>query len=123
MTTHIKVDEDLPALIADMLNARGHNAVTVLQQGWQGIADDELWVRVQAERRWLITADKAFGDLRRHPPGSHAGVILLRASEQSRRAHLELAATAVDRLDLNELAGSVIVATERGVRIRRPPRS
>jgi predicted nuclease of predicted toxin-antitoxin system len=121
VSARIKVDEDLPTLIADMLIARGHDAVTVLQQGWQGIADDVLWERVQAERRWLMTADKAFADLRRHPPGSHAGVILLRASEQGRRAHLELAAIAMDRLDLDGLAGSVVVATERGVRIRRAP--
>jgi hypothetical protein len=49
-------------------------------------------------------------------------VILLRAPEESRRAYLELAAIALDRLKLDDLAGAVVVVTYRGVRIRRAPR-
>ena len=74
-----------------------------------------------ALRMRLITADKGFADLRLHPAGSHAGVILLRASEESRRAYLELAGIALDRLELNNLAGAVVVVTYRSVRIRRAP--
>jgi Domain of unknown function (DUF5615) len=85
------------------------------------MSDGELWPRIQDEGRWLITADKGFADLRLHPPGSHAGVILLRAAEESRRAYLELAAIAVDRLKLDDLAGAVVIVTYRGVRIRRSP--
>jgi hypothetical protein len=67
----------------------------------------------------LITADKGFADLRQHPPGSHAGVILLRPPEESRRAYLELAMAAFDRLKLDDIAGALVVVTVRGVRIRR----
>lgn len=122
MSARVKVDEDLPRQIADMITARGHDAATVVGQGWQGTADDDLWPRVQSERRWLITADKGFADLRLHPPGSHAGVILLRPQEESRRAYMELAAIALERLKLDEIAGAVVVVTHRGVRIRRVPR-
>ena len=121
MIAQVKIDEDLPRQIADLVAARGYDAATVIGQGWQGVSDDELWPRVQDEGRWLITADKGFADLRLHPAGSHAGVILLRAPEESRRAYLELAAIAVDRLKLDELAGAVVVVTYRGVRIRRAP--
>lgn len=121
MSPRVKVDEDLPRQIADLLSARGHDAVTVPEQGWQGASDDVLWPRIQGERRWLITADKGFADLRRHPPGSHAGVILLRSQEESRRAHLELAAIALERLKLGVIAGAVVVVIYRGVRIRRAP--
>jgi predicted nuclease of predicted toxin-antitoxin system len=121
----LKVDEDLPRQIADMLNAHGHDARTVLEQGWSGASDDDLWHRVQAERRWLLTADKGVADLRRYPPGSHAGIILLRPQEESRRPYLELAAVAEERLILEGMAGAVAAVTERGIRIRRapPPRS
>jgi predicted nuclease of predicted toxin-antitoxin system len=119
----LKVDENLPRQIADMLRGRGHDASTVLEQGWQGAADDVLWAHVQEERRWLVTADKGFADLRRHPPGSHAGVILLRAPEESRSAYLELVRTAFEPLVLDEITGAVVVVTSRGVRIRRAPRS
>jgi predicted nuclease of predicted toxin-antitoxin system len=117
----VKIDEDLPRQIADLVADQGYDAATVVGQGWQGASDDELWPRVQDERRWLITADKGFADLRSHPAGSHAGVILLRAPEESRRAYLELAAIALDRLNLDDLAGAVVVVTYRGVRIRRAP--
>jgi hypothetical protein len=73
----------------------------------------------QSEHRWLVTADKGFADLRRYPPGSHCGVILLRVPEESRRAYMELAARTLDRVDLDGLGGAVVVATGRGVRIRR----
>jgi predicted nuclease of predicted toxin-antitoxin system len=117
----VKIDEDLPRQVADLVAAQGYDAATVVGQGWQGVSDDELWPRAQDERRWLITADKGFADLRAHPAGSHAGVILLRAPEESRRAYLELAAIALDKIKLDDLAGAVVVATYRGVRIRRAP--
>jgi predicted nuclease of predicted toxin-antitoxin system len=121
MNVRIKVDEDLPRQIADLLISRGHDAATVVGQGWQGVSDDVLWPRVQNERRWLITADKGFANLRRHPPGRHAGVILLRAQEESRRTYMELAALALERLKLDEIPGALVVVTHRGVRIRRAP--
>jgi predicted nuclease of predicted toxin-antitoxin system len=116
----IKVDEDLPRQIVDLLIAFGHHAATVVDQGWQGFADEILWPLVQAERRWLVTADEGFANQRNYPPGSHAGVILLRPHEESRRAYMELMARALDRIDLTLLAGSVIVVSPSGVRIRRP---
>ena len=122
MIAHVKIDEDLPRQVADLFSEQGYDAATVMGQGWMGVSDDDLWPRVQDEGRWLITADKGFADLRAHPAGSHAGVILLRAPEESRRAYLELAAIALDRLKLDDLAGAVVVVTYRGVRIRRAPR-
>ena len=121
MIARVKIDEDLPRQIAELVAYRGYDAATVVGQGWQGASDVELWRRVQDERRWLITADKGFADLRLHPAGRHAGVILLRASEESRRAYLELAAIALDRFKLDDVAGAIIVVTYRGVRIRRAP--
>lgn len=121
MTVPFKIDEDLPRQIADLLNARGHDAATVVGQGWQGMPDEILWPRVQQESRWLMTADKGFADLRQYPPGTHAAVILLRSQEESRRAYLELATIAIERLKLDEIAGAVVVVTYRGVRMRRAP--
>ena len=122
MIARVKIDEDLPRQVVDLVASRGYDAKTVVGQGWQGMSDDELWPRVQHEGRWLITADKGFADLRAHPAGSHTGVILLRATEESRRAYLELAAIALDRIKLDDLAGAVVVVTYRGVRIRRAQR-
>jgi predicted nuclease of predicted toxin-antitoxin system len=115
----LKVDENLPNEIAELLNRHGCDALTVGDQGWKGMADDELWGRVQGEQRWLVTADKEFADLRRCPPGSHAGLILLRSSEESRADYLRLAGVVLERVKLNQVSGAVVVVTARGVRVRR----
>ena len=119
MNSRVKVDEDLPWRAAELIAAHGYDAKTVVGQGWQGVRDEVLWPRVQDEGRWLITGDKGFADLRSHAPGTHAGVILLRPQEENRRAYLELVEAALDRLDLDDLAGAVVVVTHHGLRIRR----
>ena len=121
MRARFKIDENLPRQLAGMFIARGYDAATVMEQGWLGASDEVLWSRIQLEGRWLITGDKGFADLRQHRPGSHAGVILLRPTEESRRAYLELAAVALEQLNLDQLAGSVIVVTPQSIRIRRTP--
>jgi predicted nuclease of predicted toxin-antitoxin system len=123
VAARLKVDENLPREIADLLNAHGYDAVTLLDQGWSGVADDDLWERIQAEGRWLVTADKEFADLRLFPPGTHAGVVLLRSDEEGLDDYLRLAGAAVERFELDEIAGAVVVVNKRGVRIRRAPSS
>jgi uncharacterized protein (DUF433 family) len=64
--------------IVQMLKDVGYNAVGVIKQDMGGWKDAELWEAVQSERRFLITADKGFADIRLYPPGTHNGVLLLR---------------------------------------------
>ena len=54
----IKVDEDLPWVIVEMLRDRQHEATSVVEQGMGGYKDPLLWQAVQAEQRYLVTADK-----------------------------------------------------------------
>ena len=71
MPPHVKVDEDLPDAVAPLFTAAGYPATTVRAQGWSGLQDAPLWVRIQAEGRWLVTADKGFGDVRTYVPGTY----------------------------------------------------
>jgi len=120
MLTRIKVDEDLPEGIARIFSEAGSIADTIRQQGWGGSEDEDLWQRVQAERRWLVTADKGFGDIRTYVPGTYVGVVLLRAALESRRRYIELAQALVRSVRLEEVSGCLVVVTLRGIRIRRP---
>ncbi len=121
MPARLKVDENLPREIAQLMQAHGHDAVTVLDQGWRGLPDDELWDRIQAERRWLVTADKEFANLRMYPPGTHVGVILLRSAAEGLDDYLDLADMALARVKFDDVPGAVVVVTRRGVRIRPAP--
>jgi len=119
MPVRVKIDEDLPHQTADLLAEKGYEAITVVGQGWQGLPDEELWSRLQAEGRWLITADKGFADLRAYPPGTHAGVLLFRLEPESSRAYLDLARRTLETLDLAAVPGAVVVASSAGIRIRK----
>lgn len=115
----IKVDEDLPNLVVKLLNDSGYSAIGVLDQNMGGWKDPELWEAVQTEQRLLITADKGFADIRRYPPSSHAGVMLLRPDEDGIRPMLELLERVLTNYDLTTLAGAVTVVNSQSIRVRR----
>ena len=115
----IKIDEDLPREAVRLLQNLGHDAISVLDQGMSGWKDDALWVAIQSEERFLVTADKGFGDIRSHQPGTHAGVLLLRPDEDGIRPLIELLEAILKAYDLNSLAHTLTVVTPRGIRVRR----
>lgn len=116
---HIKVDEDVPPVAAAWLRERNYEASTVVEQSMGGWKDVSLWQAVQADKQFLLTADKGFGDIRAHPPGSHGGVLLLRPDEDGIRPILDLLKMVLLNVDFNQLTGTIAVATPRGLRIRR----
>ena len=120
MPPQIKVDEDLPEDVARLFSEVGYIAHTVHQQGWGGCDDAHLWERVQDEGRWLITADKGFGDVRTYVPGTYVRIILLRAMIESRRRYIELAEVTLRSVRLEDMLGCLVVVTPRGIRVRCP---
>jgi predicted nuclease of predicted toxin-antitoxin system len=115
-----KIDEDLPHSVAALLREAGYDKVaTVKEQEMGGWKDPVLWRAIQEEGRFLITADKGFADLRAHPPGSHAGVLLLRPDADGIGPVLELLKQVLASTDLQSLQGCLAVATPQGLRIRR----
>ena len=116
----VKVDEDLPRSLAALIADRGYAVATVLDQGWGGVPDDELMSKIVAEGRLLVTADKGFADIRRYPPGSHPGILLLRPDRESAVEYRSLLAAVLTDHALDQLSGTVAVASSGGVRVRRP---
>jgi predicted nuclease of predicted toxin-antitoxin system len=117
----IKVDEDLPVAVATVLRGHDHEADSVLDEGMGGWKDPAPWQAIQDEGRLLVTADKGFGDLRDYPVGTHHGVLLLRPDEGGIAPVLALMDRVLRSHRLEEFAGSLAVATPRGLRVRRPP--
>jgi predicted nuclease of predicted toxin-antitoxin system len=115
----VKVDEDLPKAATEALRQRGYDVASVVEQGMGGVKDPTLWQAVQAEGRFLVTADKGFADIRFYPPGTHAGVLLLRPDQDGIRPVMELLERIITNYDLQDLAETITVATPRGIRIRR----
>ena len=121
MTAPIKLDENLGRSSVALLTEAGHAVDRVHDQGLSGAADEVVWQRVCAEGRFFVTLDLDFSDVRRFPPGSHAGILLLRPRSRGRRDVLEILKRVLAEQPLEGLRGCLVVADQRYTRIRRPP--
>jgi len=117
---HVKVDENLPAELASMLIAHGHEADTVPAEGLGGRPDEEVWTAVVRANRFLVTQDLDFSDVRRFVPGTHPGILLLRLEHPSRAALVQRMAQVLASEDIEAWQGCIAVATRHKIRIRRP---
>jgi predicted nuclease of predicted toxin-antitoxin system len=116
----IKLDENMPARLAERLSAAGHDTDTVQYEGLSGQPDDNVWQAAQNAGRFLITQDLDFSDLRKYQPGKHHGLLLVRLANPSRRALTERVSTLFATEDVEGWLGRFVVATERKIRTRRP---
>lgn len=116
----IKLDENLPATLVDLLAALGHDVDTVAMEHLNGRPDPEIWQAAQREKRFLITQDLDFSDIRQFKPGSHCGLLLVRLAKPGRKA----LTTRIHQLFQTEATatwrGCFVVATEVKLRIHRP---
>ena len=120
MPLRVKVDEDLPFEVAELVRRAGHDVDTVVGEGMGGAKDAVLWQAAQSEQRFLITADKGFGDIRVYPPGTHAGILLLRPNEDGIGPLVHLVRRVLADEPLDRLRATVAVASPRSIRIRKP---
>ena len=114
----VKLDECLSPAVAELFAAKGHDVATVPAQGWGGLTDEELWPLVSGEKRVFVTIDLDFSDVRKYPPQSHAGIVVMRAEVESRTQYEALAQQLMMAVDLDSVPGALIVVSPSGVRIR-----
>lgn len=115
----IKVDEKVTVDAASALSDAGHDADTVTDEGLAGVDDAGLVARCASEGRLLITFDMGLGDLRVHPPQTHAGVVLMRLRSQAPASTLSALGRLLREYDLESFSGALVVVTEESIRIRR----
>lgn len=116
----IKVDECLPVEVAELLAEKGYHVETVKGEGLIGSHDDIIWKTIQNEKRFLITLDLDFSDIRRYSPGTHPGILLLRLSKEGKNRILSYVRILISEFNLSEWSGCLVVATDHKVRVRRP---
>ena len=78
--TRIKPDENLPAVPGE-LAALGHDADSVPAENLASRPDADIWAAAQRTRRFLITQDLDFSDIRQFTPGTHHGLLLVRLAQ------------------------------------------
>ena len=118
----VKVDENLGAIHVQLLRREGYAADSVRDERLAGSPDEAVWLRVQDDDRFFVTLDLDFSDVRRFPPGSHAGILLLRPRTAGPGAALSLLRRVLGERRLDALKGCLVVADEQRTRIRWPRR-
>ena len=71
----IKLDENIPGGLAGVLQALGHDADSVVDEGLAGYPDLPVWQTAQQAERFFVTQDLDFSDLRQFAPGKHYGIL------------------------------------------------
>ena len=85
----LKVDENLPTDVAELLGSAGHDALTVFDQQLVGGGDSRILDVCREEGRALITLDLDFSDVRSYPPQGYFGLVVLRLQRQDKAYVLE----------------------------------
>jgi len=84
-----KLDENIGRRGLELLEASGHDVMTVRDQGLRGVTDKKLFEICVAERRALITLDRDFGHVPRFPPDQSAGIVILEVGPSTRNQRFE----------------------------------
>jgi predicted nuclease of predicted toxin-antitoxin system len=116
------IDENMSELLKAAIIAAGFDAEHVRDTALRGRPDQEIIDYATRHRRVLITHDLGIGDIRAYPPGSHAGVLLVRFPPEARPADEDAAVVAAIRTTPDiDLEGNLVVVDPNKVRIRRKP--
>ena len=76
----LKLDGNLCRHLKPILAGLGHEVLTASDEGLLSRSDMEVAAAAAREDRMLLTLDVEFADLRKHPPGSHPGIIVFHPS-------------------------------------------
>jgi len=77
----IFVDENIPSMTVTELRSKGFDVTDIRGTEDQGITDEQLWQRVQKEKRILVTTDKGFS---KHRNEAHHGILIIRLKQPTR---------------------------------------
>jgi len=116
----IKLDENLPCRLVNLLIELGHETDTVPEEGLAGHNDSEIWEVVQKEGYFFITQDLDFSDTRRFIPGTHNGLLLMRLRDPGREALLQRIKYLFKTESVADWKGCFVLVTEHKIRVKYP---
>ncbi len=116
----LKLDENLSRHLKPELVKLGFDTDTVHDEGLRGRSDADVGSAAAAADRVVLTLDVEFADIRKHPPGSHPGIVLFRPRSLGETAVGEFVLAFARSAAALELRGCVVVVEPDKVRIRRP---
>ena len=120
MKLKLKLDENIGIVGKALLEADGHDVMTVAEQGLSGAMDERIYEVIATEQRVLVTLDRDFGEVLRFPPEATAGIVVL--ASQGRTTKSAIAARMTDlaaMLKVEPLSGQLWIVEPGRVRIHQ----
>ncbi len=116
------LDQNQSPLLADLLNAAGHDAIHTRDIGLSRAPDVDVLTRAKLDGRVLITADTDFGELLARSGDDAPSVLLLRRHDRRRaQAVAELILANLDAIESDLSSGALVVFDGDRIRIRALP--
>ncbi|MFZ5820306.1 MAG: DUF5615 family PIN-like protein [Chloroflexota bacterium] len=114
-------DMGISPRVVEELRQMGHDAVHLVEQGWNRMVDGDILQKARQEDRIVLTHDLDFGELLAASGGTLPSVILFRLKDM-RPANVSKHLFGVIHQQSDALdQGAVISVTERRIRIRILP--
>ena len=114
----IKLDENLPEGLADLLRSVKYDVATAVEENLSGAKDPVVTAAVKQEGRLFMTYDMDFADIREYPPGSHGGIVVFRLQDQRWRVLEMPARRLIESGLLERLHGRLVIVDESRIRTR-----
>ena len=114
----VKIDENLSLKHKKLLQDRGYDVATVYDQKLQGCPDSKLWKQVREEKRFFITLDTGFADIRHLSGKPNPGILLIRSSRKGSKNISEILKRVIEEVPLESMKNCIVVADEKKTRIR-----
>ncbi len=114
----VKLDENMPGALIDVLCSAGHDVTTAHEENLSGVEDPIVLRTAAQEARLLMTFDVGFGDIRSYPLGSHAGIVVFRLKDQRWAVLKEPALRLISSGIIGRLQGGLAVVDENRIRIK-----
>ncbi len=103
------------------LKVAGYDALHLVEEGLERLADDEILVKARDEGRILLTVDLDFGYLLAVSGETLPSVILFRLGNESYEMINERLVEALNRFEEDLAVGAIISVSDEAFRVRRLP--
>ena len=114
------IDANLPRSTRTFIFTLGYDSVDVRDIGMANATDKTIAAYAKKEGLIILTRDREFGNLRKHPPTSHSGIIVIILPTDATR--MDVLASVRDIMEQRELIeqtqGKTILVWKDWVQVR-----
>lgn len=113
----IKLDENVPDSVGTTLRQAGHDVRLARDEQLAGVDDERILSVASSEGRVLVSLDRDFSNVLRHPPEGTAGVVVIRVPEQTLPVIRRIATRLADLFTRESPRGQLWIVDRSRIRI------